>query len=215
MLKGLHPGLDDYATLGQWLTLSWLTPLIEQGKTAPLEEDDVWQLARGFRSRFLLRVFERVAPESNFMVRLLKAHARDILAMGVLSIVSVVLSVAQPMILSQILRAMTPEEGLLASLASVPVIRNLPFVAPVNADKTSDRKSAYLWVALAFLVQLMRAVSDIQKLYLARRVTLWCVVSFRAQTLQLTACRAAREARRPPASTRRHCGASTRADSLE
>ncbi|KZW03602.1 P-loop containing nucleoside triphosphate hydrolase protein [Exidia glandulosa HHB12029] len=172
---GLKPALEDHATLGQWLSYSWLTPLIEQGKIGPLEENDVWQLARRFRSRFLLRKFATIAPESSFMVRLFKSNLSDILAMSVLTWIAVTLGVAQPMILSQILRSMEA-----AAAENVTFLESLQLSAVPNhvvlGLKTDvvpqGTQTAVLWIAIAFVTQILRGVADTQKLYVARRVTL-------------------------------------------
>ncbi|KZW03607.1 P-loop containing nucleoside triphosphate hydrolase protein [Exidia glandulosa HHB12029] len=174
-VSGLKPALEDYATLGQWLSYSWLTPLIEQGKIGPLEENDVWQLARRFRSQFLLRKFATIAPESSFMVRLFNANLRDILSMSVLTWIAVTLGVAQPMILSQILRSMEAAATANVSFLESLQFSTLPDFMVMRVGTTTVAKAtqtAVLWIAIAFLAQIVRGVADTQNLYVARRVIL-------------------------------------------
>lgn len=67
---GVNPALDDWSTVAQWMSFSWLDPLIAQGKKMALEEPDVWQLARNLRSRLILNKFMAIKLVNNSGQRL-------------------------------------------------------------------------------------------------------------------------------------------------
>ncbi|KZW03562.1 hypothetical protein EXIGLDRAFT_721773 [Exidia glandulosa HHB12029] len=191
--EGLHPALDDWSTLGQWATFSWLSPLIALGTKTALEEPDVWQLARNLRSRLLLRNFERVAPGRSLMIRLFAANGRDLLVTGLLTLGSTCLQLAQPVLLSKILIAMEDSEressdplGFhhLVALVMNPVPALHIVASDLGLGSSDDavvaaaaagrngRQTAYLWTALAFLAMLSKAELDLQGFYMGRRTTL-------------------------------------------
>ncbi|KZV81042.1 hypothetical protein EXIGLDRAFT_658801 [Exidia glandulosa HHB12029] len=190
--EGLHPALDDWATLGQWATFSWLSPLIALGTKTTLEENDVWQLPRNLRSRILMRKFDRVAKAQSFMNRLLIANARDILFTTLLTFGSTCLGLAQPVLLSKILSAMENSETALDGglglhnvmtlftnpAASLHILASdLGFGWSEDAAVVSaaggqrGRQQAYLWTAIAFLTMLVKAEVDLQQFYRGRRAT--------------------------------------------
>ncbi|EJD42577.1 P-loop containing nucleoside triphosphate hydrolase protein [Auricularia subglabra TFB-10046 SS5] len=183
--EGLNPALDDWSTLGQWMTFSWLDPLIAQGKKMPLEEADVWQLARNLRSRVILRKFELVKGAS-LMIRLFKANARDLLFAAIFTLSATTLQLAQPVILNKVLQAMelTVESKDLPSLNYLVLhpsvaLHILAADLGFSSDGAStfeagrgDRRSAYLWSGVAFLAMLIKAEVDLQNFFIGRRATL-------------------------------------------
>jgi len=50
--------MDEYATLGQWLTVSWMGPLFERARTGALHETDIFRIATDSRARLLARKFQ-------------------------------------------------------------------------------------------------------------------------------------------------------------
>jgi hypothetical protein len=60
IFKGILPPLEDHCTLWQWITFTWVSPLISLGALRPLEEKDMWQLSRAMRTRVLMRKFLQV-----------------------------------------------------------------------------------------------------------------------------------------------------------
>ncbi|EJD49833.1 P-loop containing nucleoside triphosphate hydrolase protein [Auricularia subglabra TFB-10046 SS5] len=172
---GLNPALDDWSTLGQWLTFAWLDPLIAQGRHMPLEEVDVWQLARNLRSRVALRKFAMVKGE-NFMARLFKANARDLLVAALFTLCATTLQLAQPVILNRVLQAM---EGTAAAEDAPSLNSVVPHPSAArdmlglsDAADHGDRRSAYLWAGVAFLAMLLKAEVDLQNFFIGRRAAL-------------------------------------------
>ncbi|EJD42543.1 P-loop containing nucleoside triphosphate hydrolase protein [Auricularia subglabra TFB-10046 SS5] len=167
---GLNPALDDWSTLGQWLTFLWLDPLIAQGRRMPLEEADVWQLARGLRSRVTHHKFAMVKGQS-FMARLFKANARDLAVAAVFTLCATTLQLAQPVILNRVLQAM---ERTAASkdVPSPPPAALAASLAVSHAAEHGDLRSAYLWAGVAFLAMLLKAEVDLQNFFIGRRAAL-------------------------------------------
>ncbi|KAJ1030229.1 hypothetical protein NDA16_001140 [Ustilago loliicola] len=64
--NGYPPPLEDYCTLWQWVSFSWLDPIISLAQTRPLEESDVSQLSKLSKSQVLLtkmRSVQRIDTE--------------------------------------------------------------------------------------------------------------------------------------------------------
>lgn len=58
--NGYPPPLEDYCTLWQWISFSWLNPIITLAQTRPLEESDVSQLSKLSKSQVLLTKMRQV-----------------------------------------------------------------------------------------------------------------------------------------------------------
>ncbi|KAJ1602920.1 hypothetical protein NDA14_002008 [Ustilago hordei] len=58
--NGYPPPLEDYCTLWQWVSFSWLNPIISLAQTRPLEESDVSQLSKLSKSQVLRTKMRRV-----------------------------------------------------------------------------------------------------------------------------------------------------------
>lgn len=58
--NGYPPPLEDYCTLWQWLSFSWLNPIINDALARPLEETDVSQLSKLSKAKVLLNNMRRV-----------------------------------------------------------------------------------------------------------------------------------------------------------
>lgn len=58
--NGYPPPLEDYCTLWQWVSFSWVNPIINTALTRPLEETDVSQLSKLSKSEVLLKNMRRV-----------------------------------------------------------------------------------------------------------------------------------------------------------
>jgi hypothetical protein len=75
--EGRPPALDDYVTLFQWLTFTWMSPFISIGVSRAVEEADVWQLSRLLQSRILMAKFRKFNRKT-LIARLLGANAFDL-----------------------------------------------------------------------------------------------------------------------------------------
>lgn len=144
------PAREDYATLLEWVTFSWLTPIINEGYERDLDDSDVFSLSATSRSALILRKME--ALSGSLFQRLWIANAHDVFADMTLTFVSAALSVSGPFFLKRILEAIT-------QAASSPT------------GKVSS--SAYLLPLAAFTASVLKAQTDLQHLYHGRRACEW------------------------------------------
>jgi hypothetical protein len=80
---------EDNITLWQWMTASWVTPLLALGKRRQLNEGDVWSLPL-FQHRELHDTFRE--PSGPVFRRLMAANGHDIVITGTLGLVELVAS---------------------------------------------------------------------------------------------------------------------------
>ncbi|KAK4188759.1 putative ATP-dependent permease [Podospora australis] len=99
---------EDRITLFQWMTVSWLAPLIKNGSKKKLNEEDVWFLAYEFHHRRLHMLFRDLT--GSVLSRLLKANGLDLLIITSLGILETSMEVAEPVFLKQLLGALTSSE---------------------------------------------------------------------------------------------------------
>jgi hypothetical protein len=81
---------EDNLTLWQFMTVSWMGPLISIGTTRQLNEHDIWQLSYELQHRLLHDTF-RVLPGS-VLRRLLAANRIDVVIVSLLGFVELVAS---------------------------------------------------------------------------------------------------------------------------
>ncbi|CAE6476012.1 unnamed protein product [Rhizoctonia solani] len=194
----LHPSLEDYCTLWQWMTFTWVSPIISLGVLRPLEEKDVWRLSRSMRTRTLMRKFLQVQRPS-LLRRILVANAMDLFLDGSLTVISTLMNFSAPFFLNLTLRAMFDDQPVSASSASFStssLTDNLHFYASVSLDsiflptwirtfggaeqaftsatespRKLQRSDAYFFAIAAFVCQLIKSQSDLQHLYFSRRAS--------------------------------------------
>lgn len=75
---------EDNLTLWQFMTVSWMSPLISLGSTRQLNDIDVWSLGYEFQHRYLHLAFRQL--RGSVTSRLLKANGLDIVIMSVLAV---------------------------------------------------------------------------------------------------------------------------------
>ncbi|CAE6396795.1 unnamed protein product [Rhizoctonia solani] len=195
---GLLPALEDHCTLWQWMTFTWVSPIISLGASRPLEEKDLWQLSRSMRTRTLMRKFLQV-QRSSLLRRILVANAMDLFLDGSLSVISTLMNFSAPFFLNLTLRAMdadAPVSANSASFSTTSITDNLRFYAAVSLDsiflpalmrtsggsgevsvnmagssRTLQRSDAYFFAIAAFVCQIIKSQSDLQHLYFSRRAS--------------------------------------------
>jgi hypothetical protein len=74
--KNTERSPEDALRLWQFLSVSWVWPLLAVGKERQMEKDDVWMLGYGFQNGRLARAFREVRGSTVFK-RLLKANGID------------------------------------------------------------------------------------------------------------------------------------------
>jgi len=143
--------IDDDVTLGQWITFSWVWPLIKTGYDHDLADNEVPPLSRSMRTRESYETL-RSYKSSSLLIRILRANSLDTFLDISLTLVSVICNYASPYLIKRILDAITNP----------------------NAEA---RARAYVYAALALLASIGKAQADIFHLWHGRR----CSVRVRNQ----------------------------------
>ncbi|KDR78083.1 hypothetical protein GALMADRAFT_245072 [Galerina marginata CBS 339.88] len=136
---------EDYATLWQNFTFSWIYPLVRLGRDTTLHEKDVWDLSPTNQSRPLFTKFNNVY-RSTLLRRILAANSQDLLMDFVFSLMSIAFNYAGPFFLKRILEAIEQEN-----------------------PTAKSRTNAYIYAFLAFVCSLLKAQADAQHLWFGRR----------------------------------------------
>ncbi|KAF2481208.1 putative ABC transporter [Neohortaea acidophila] len=95
---------EDNLTLWQFLTVSWMTPLISIGYKRQLEDEDVWHLAYEFQHQRLHDNFRLL--KGTVIRRLIKANAIDICILIVLGVLRMFLTYSPIVLLELLLSSM-------------------------------------------------------------------------------------------------------------
>lgn len=132
---------EDDMTLWQFMSVSWMTPLIRIGYKRQLEDTDVWSLGYEFQHKLLHDHFHKL--KGTVMQRLLQANGIDLVIITLLGILETVASFASPILLQRILSAMQNPS------------------APKNAALT--------YAALTLAIQLVKTQSGVFSLWFGRR----------------------------------------------
>ena len=98
---------EDKLTPWQFMTVSWMSPLMSVGSKRKLEDEDVWSLAREFQHSELHSRFRDL--KGSVVVRLLKANGLDLIIITLLALIESATRFASPTLLQLILRAMEDE----------------------------------------------------------------------------------------------------------
>ncbi|KAL9596693.1 MAG: hypothetical protein Q9179_004531 [Wetmoreana sp. 5 TL-2023] len=151
---------EDKLTLWQFMSVSWMSPLISVGYTRQLNDDDVWNLSFEFQHGMLHQKFRELA--GSVVRRLLSANGLDLVILSCLGIVEALSSMcdthsqdgrqisdtcipdfAGPVLLQQLLRAME--------------------------DAFAPRSRAVTFAVLSLLVRLIACQSSVFSLWYSRR----------------------------------------------
>lgn len=101
---------EDNITLWQFLTVSWMSPLISLGSSRQLHEPDVWTLGYQFLHRPLHDVFQEV--RGSMIWRIVQANGLDIAITSLLGLIELLMNLAVPIALQQLLRRMQDPDSL-------------------------------------------------------------------------------------------------------
>jgi hypothetical protein len=82
---------EDALRLWQFLTVSWVSPLLRVGNTRQLQREDVWHLPYTFQTGRLADAFHDVPGRSIFW-RLLRANATDCIVLTLTALIDVLCS---------------------------------------------------------------------------------------------------------------------------
>ncbi|KAL1696726.1 hypothetical protein GGG16DRAFT_43160 [Schizophyllum commune] len=139
---------EDYVTLFEWLTFSWVYAFIRKGRYNTLDLADVWNLSPIMRSRPVFIKFSSLEVPS-LLQRVFWANSFDIIMDGVGHFFGVALGYARVYLLKAILDA----------------------VDHADASDEEQRSRAYLYALLSFLAVILRCCIDMQHLWLSRRAS--------------------------------------------
>ncbi|KAJ5115673.1 hypothetical protein N7456_000021 [Penicillium angulare] len=95
---------EDNLRLWQFLTVSWMSPLISLGRKRQLNEPDVWSLGFEFQHRRLHEKFRQM--KGSVLTRVLKANSLDVIIISTIAIVQLFCQFSGPVLLQQLLQAM-------------------------------------------------------------------------------------------------------------
>lgn len=132
---------EDNLTPFQFMTVSWMAPLISIGSKRQLQVEDVWSLGYEFRHRLLHDGF--TALQGSVLRRLLVANGMDLLIVISLGILQLCADLAVPVILQRLLQSME--------------------------DPLSPRNAAITYAAISLFVRLVSAQAGIFDLWYSRR----------------------------------------------
>ena len=132
---------EDNLNLWQFMTVSWMTPLIQTGFKRQLDDADVWQLGYEFQHKGLHANFRRL--RGTVMQRLLTANGIDLVIITFLGILETILGFTVPVLLQKILSSMQ--------------------------DTAAPRSAAITYAAMTMGVQLIKCQSGVFSLWFGRR----------------------------------------------
>ncbi|KAK0726683.1 hypothetical protein B0T21DRAFT_38789 [Apiosordaria backusii] len=132
---------EDLITAWQWMTVSWLSPLMKLGYNRQLNEDDVWVLALEFQHGRLHTLFRELT--GTVLVRLLKANGLDLVITTCLGILECTVELIEPVLLKQFLGALS--------------------------SNPPDKRTAMIYAGLTLFGRLVKAQSSVFGTWFCRR----------------------------------------------
>ncbi|PYH41660.1 putative ABC bile acid transporter [Aspergillus saccharolyticus JOP 1030-1] len=132
---------EDNLRLWQFLSVSWMAPLISMGKKKQLQEEDVWFLGYEFQHRRLHEKFRQL--RGSVLGRLLQANGIDVLIITSISIVQMLCDFSTPVLLQQLLQAMK--------------------------DRGTSNRPALTYALLSLVLRLVLAQAQVLNLWYGRR----------------------------------------------
>lgn len=132
---------EDNLSLFQFMTVSWMSPLLRIGYRRQLEDEDVWRLAYEFQHQRLHGNFRLL--KGTVVQRLLKANAIDLCILTILGLLELVLQYSVPLLLQLLLSSME--------------------------DLKAPKHAAITYAALSLAARLTQAQSGVFSLWFGRR----------------------------------------------
>ncbi len=132
---------EDNVTLWQWMSVSWMAPLISVGIKRQIHDEDVWLLPYVFQHERLHILFREL--KGSVVGRLLQANAVDLTIITFLGLLETTLEVGEVLFLKQLL-------------------------ASLGGDYPSARL-ALLWAGVILFGRLVRGQSGVFSLWFQRR----------------------------------------------
>ncbi|KAF8345519.1 multidrug resistance-associated ABC transporter [Amanita rubescens] len=136
---------EDYITLCEWITFSWVYPLIKKGRSTTLQEDDVWNLSPTVQSRPVFLRFCEIR-RSTLLRKLWAVNSLDVIMDFVLTVLTVFLNYTKPFFLKLILDTLD-----------------------TSKPNRETRSKAYIYAFLSFACSIARSQCELQHLWFGRR----------------------------------------------
>ncbi|KAJ5769549.1 hypothetical protein N7520_004108, partial [Penicillium odoratum] len=95
---------EDNLRLWQFLSVSWMAPIMSLARKRQLNESDVWSLGFEFQHKRLHEKFRRMG--GSVLARALKANFLDLIIISTITIVQLICSFSTPVLLRLLLQAM-------------------------------------------------------------------------------------------------------------
>ncbi|KXJ95711.1 ABC transporter [Microdochium bolleyi] len=102
--SGLRSPEDDL-TLWQFMTVTWMTPLLTRGYRKTLDEEDVWLLPYEFQHERLHLLFREL--RGSILQRLLVANTLDLITTVCLGVLEAVANLCTPVLLQRLLQSIS------------------------------------------------------------------------------------------------------------
>ncbi|KAJ8605049.1 hypothetical protein MRB53_041561 [Persea americana] len=132
---------EDCLTLWQFMTVSWMSPMISIGSERQLQDEDVWQLGYEFQHSRLHQTFKLL--KGTVINRLIQANCIDLIILTILGLLETTLQYTVPVILQRLLASMQD--------------RDAPVSATIN------------YAGYMLLVRLIVVQSEVMSLWFGRR----------------------------------------------
>ncbi|KAK4953013.1 hypothetical protein LTR10_008718 [Elasticomyces elasticus] len=100
---------EDDLSLWQFMTVSWMMPLIRTGNKRQIEDEDVWQLGYEFQHRRLHENFRLL--KGTVVQRLVQANGIDLVILTLLGLLELAANYSVPVLLQRLLSSMEDPEG--------------------------------------------------------------------------------------------------------
>ncbi|KAF2084432.1 canalicular multispecific organic anion transporter 1, partial [Saccharata proteae CBS 121410] len=122
---------EDNLTLWQFMTVSWMTPLISAGSKKKLNDEDVWKLPFEFQHSRLHTMFREL--KGTVVRRLFTANGIDLVITSTLGVVESVANLSAPVLLQQLLRSIENESSINSGLIYAALILVVRLIACQSA----------------------------------------------------------------------------------
>ncbi|RFU32735.1 hypothetical protein B7463_g3630, partial [Scytalidium lignicola] len=132
---------EDNLTLWQFMTVSWMAPLISVGNSRQINDEDVWTLSYEFQHRFLHDQFKEL--HGSLWRRIFIANGMDLVRISLFAFVELFGGLSAPVLLQKILQSME--------------------------NPKSPRSAVFTYAFIALLVRLIASQSAVFALWYQRR----------------------------------------------
>ncbi|CZT09056.1 related to bile acid transporter [Rhynchosporium graminicola] len=132
---------EDNLSLWQFMTVSWMAPLIKMGNEGQLNDEDVWSLGYEFKHRGLHDEFREL--DGSVFRRLIQANGLDLFIISALSIIELIANFSAPVMLQKILQSME--------------------------DRRAPRQAALKYALISLIVRLVASQTGVFSLWYGRR----------------------------------------------